>query len=410
MNISENETAFISSYRKRKAHRVIGLMSGTSLDGVDAVLVDIQSSTQNSADKITLLHHVYLPYTDPLRKMVADLCSLDRAKIDNLVSVHFGLSEWYAQVVLDLLDECACDADSIDMICMHGQTVWHAPVPKSFPGPHGEIMVKGTLQLGASSVVRERTGIPVVSDLRSADMAAGGEGAPLSPFTDLQLFGSESEGRIIQNIGGIGNATILPEGSSKSKVFAFDTGPGNMIIDAIVELKTEGAQHYDPEGSIAATGTVCEELVRECMLDEYFQRKPPKSTGREIYGVDFTRDFLQRTNKRGLSFEDSVATATAFTAESIARSYKDFILPYCSIAKTLICGGGALNLTLLQMIQDRVPEGIEVTTTNSYGIPDQGREAMAFAVIGHESLMGRPGNLPEVTGAKAPVVLGVVTL
>jgi anhydro-N-acetylmuramic acid kinase len=241
-------------------------------------------------------------------------------------------------------------------------------------------------------------------------MAAGGEGAPLAPFTDFQLFGSTLEGRIIQNIGGIGNATVLPGDLGKEGVFAFDTGPGNMIMDAVVEIGTKGKHRYDPEGSIAAKGTVSERLVELLMKDPYFKRTPPKSTGRELFGRDYTRKFLELAKTEGLSFEDSVATATAFTAESIARSFQDFVFPKVSIAKVLVCGGGALNPTLLHMIKMRMPEEIEVTTTNSYGVPDQAREAMAFAVMGHESLMGRPGNLPAVTGAKTPVVLGVITL
>jgi len=385
-------------------------MSGTSLDGVDAVLVSIKTDKQDEVASIQLLQHYYLPYTDAMREKIANLCKVESARIDDLVFVHFGLSEWYAEAVLTLIKQAGCQIDQVDAISMHGQTVWHAPVPQNFPGPTGDISVKGTLQLGSSAVVRERTGIPVISDLRSADMAAGGEGAPLAPFTDFQLFGSPTEGRIIQNIGGIGNATVLPKYSGKAGIFAFDTGPGNMVIDAVVGIGTKGINRYDPEGSIAAKGNVSEELLNVLMQDAYFLRTPPKSTGREVYGCDFTKKFLQLTEAKGLSFEDSVATATAFTAESIARSYRDFVLPGSSIAKVLVCGGGALNITLLRMIQERLPEGIEVTTTNSYGIPDQAREAMAFAVIGHESLMGRSGNLPVVTGAAAPVVLGVVTL
>jgi anhydro-N-acetylmuramic acid kinase len=406
-----NQNDFISSYRaKQNGHRIIGLMSGTSLDGVDAVLVDIKTDDQDNIKNIQLVKHHYLPYTDAIREKVANLCKLESARIDDLVYVHFGLSEWYADAVLTLIEKSGCSRNEIDAICIHGQTVWHAPVPKEFPGPTGNILVKGTLQLGSSAVVRERTGIPVISDLRSADMAAGGEGAPLAPFTDFQLFGSTLEGRIIQNIGGIGNATVLPGDLGKEGVFAFDTGPGNMIMDAVVEIGTKGKHRYDPEGSIATKGTVSERLVELLMEDSYFKRTPPKSTGRELFGRDYTRKFLELAKTEGLSFEDSVATATAFTAESIARSYQDFVFPKVSIAKVLVCGGGALNPTLLHMIKMRLPEEIEVTTTNSYGVPDQAREAMAFAVMGHESLMGRPGNLPAVTGAKTPVVLGVITL
>jgi anhydro-N-acetylmuramic acid kinase len=293
---------------------------------------------------------------------------------------------------------------------MHGQTVWHAPVARSFPGPEGDLQVKGTLQLGSAAVLRERTGIPVISDLRARDMAAGGEGAPLAPYIDAILFGSRTEGRIVQNIGGIGNATVVPAAATSGQILAFDTGPGNMIMDAVVAAGTNGAERFDAGGAHAARGVAREDMVAEFMKDPYFARKPPKSTGREVYGASFAAGFLESAAKRGLSFEDRVATATACTAESIAAAYRDFILPRTSIATVLVAGGGARNATLLLMIQARLPAGINVTTTAACGVPDQAREAMAFAVMGHESLMGRPGNLPAVTGARGPVVLGSITL
>lgn len=241
-------------------------------------------------------------------------------------------------------------------------------------------------------------------------MAAGGEGAPLAPYIDALLFASATKGRIVQNIGGIGNATVVPAGAATADISAFDTGPGNMVMDAIVRMGTEGRQQHDAGGSYAAAGRVSADLVELYMRDPYFARKPPKSTGREVYGAAFAERFREEAASRGLSFEDTVATAAAFTAESIARSYRDFILPLTRIDEVLVSGGGALNATLLKMIAERLPAGIIVTTASAQGIPDQAREAMAFAVLGHESLMGRPGNLPAVTGARAAVVLGSLTL
>jgi anhydro-N-acetylmuramic acid kinase len=293
---------------------------------------------------------------------------------------------------------------------MHGQTVWHAPVPRSFPGPEGAVAVKGTLQLGSGALLRERTGIPVIHDHRARDMAAGGEGAPLAPYIDALLFGSKSEGTIVQNVGGIGNATVIPAGASNDGVTAFDTGPGNMIIDALVIEGTKGRLRYDEGGALAAKGRPDKEIVARLMEDPYFARRPPKSTGREVYGAAFAKALAAEAAKRGLSFEDGLATATAFTAETIASAYKDFILPATRISRVLVAGGGALNATLLGMLRELLPEGIVVTTTASLGVPDQAREAMAFALIGHESLMGRPGNLPSVTGARSAVVLGSITL
>lgn len=410
MDTNRNDVAFRSDYASRPEHLVIGIMSGTSLDGVDAALVSIRTDAAGAVVSVTLKAHVYIPYSGAMRTQVARLCSAGTARIDDLTYVHFGLSEWYAKSIELVLAKAGIGADAVDAVSMHGQTVWHAPVPRAFPGPDGDIPVKGTLQLGSSAVVRERCGIPVISDLRSRDMAAGGEGAPLAPYIDALLFGSRTEGRIVQNIGGIGNATVLVPSPTQADVLAFDTGPGNMLIDAVVMAGTNGAERYDDEGRHGARGTVSEELVATLMRDDYFARRPPKSTGREVYGQAFTREFLRNADGLGLSFEDKVATATALTAESIAAAYRDFILPSTPIARVLVAGGGALNATLLRMIGERLPPGIEVTTTAAFGVPDQAREAMAFALLGHESLMGRPGNLPAVTGARDPVVLGCVTL
>lgn len=407
---SRDETGFRSAYASRSSHLVIGLMSGTSLDGVDAALVSIDTDPAGAVASVKLVEHRYLPYSDAVRARVAALCSPDTAKIDDLTFVHYGLSEWYARAVSMVVEASGLPVSSIDAISMHGQTVWHAPVAQAFPGPDGDIAVKGTLQLGSSAVLRERTGIPVIADLRARDMAAGGEGAPLAPYIDAILFGSATEGRIVQNIGGIGNATVIPAHASLDMLTAFDTGPGNMLMDAVVIDGTGGAERYDPAGQYGAGGTVSEAIVERLMKDPYFSRLPPKSTGREVYGAAFARAFIDDAKALGLNFNDRVATATAFTAESIAAAYRDFILDSTDIRTVLVAGGGALNPTLLRMIQERLPAGITVTTTASAGVPDQAREAIAFAVIGHQSLMGKPGNLPAVTGARCPVVLGCITL
>lgn len=398
------------AYASRRDHLVIGLMSGTSLDGVDAALVRILTEADGSFSSVKLIKHSYLPYSEAVRQVVTRLCSLEEARLDDQVYAHFGLSEWYAATVELVLKEAGIPASEIDAISMHGQTIWHAPQARPFPGPSGELPVKGTLQIGSSAVVRERTGIPVISDLRSRDMAAGGEGAPLAPYIDALLFGSKTEGRIVQNIGGIGNATVIPAKAGLADILAFDTGPGNMIMDAVVGFGTEGRERYDDGGRYAARGLVDTALVERLMADPYFSRLPPKSTGREVYGLAFSASLYQDARSRGSSFEDIAATVTAFTAESIARSYRDFILPRTPIARVLVAGGGALNPTLLSMLQERLPAGLAVETTSSLGVPDQAREAMAFALLGHESLMGRPSNLPAVTGARSPVVLGTITL
>ncbi len=404
MDKRRETTHFLAQYQHKTESLIIGLMSGTSLDGIDATLVQI---TDESA---LLLYHYYLPYSPEMRERISRVCRKESSTVTDVVDVHFALSHWYAKAVNTLLELSGYAPSSIDAISMHGQTVWHSPVPTSFPGPDGPFGVTGTLQLGNPSTLKELTHIPVVSDFRSADMAVGGEGAPLAPYSDYMMFGSSEEGRIIQNIGGIGNATVLPALHGERDIFAFDTGPGNMIIDELVAIYTENKQLYDDKGAIAQRGRVDETIVSHYMNDPYFTKSPPKSTGREVYGKEFTQGFLARCTEHGLSLVDAIATATAFTAESISFAYKTFILPFHPIARVLVCGGGALNLTLLKMLGQRLPEGIEVTTTTAFGIPDQGREAMAFAIIAHQSLRGRSGNLPQVTGARVPVVLGTITL
>jgi anhydro-N-acetylmuramic acid kinase len=409
-----DETGFRSRYVSKSEHLLIGLMSGTSLDGVDAALVRIIEEGGRKPS-IELLGHTYLPYSDELRSLVEALCSPALARIDDLTYVHYGLSEWYALAVERVISAAGIASSKVDAVSMHGQTVWHAPVPRDFPAPEGRapegrFKVKGTLQLGSAAVLRERCGIPVVSDHRARDMAAGGEGAPLAPYIDALLFGSASEGTIVQNIGGIGNATVIPAGAANEGVFAFDTGPGNMVMDALVIAHTGNAQRYDDRGAIAAKGKPCPEVISHFMTDSYFAQRPPKSTGREVYGRSFVEAFGVQAAGHGLSFEDSLATATAFTAESIAAAYRDFIFDSTPVSRVLVAGGGAMNPTLLSMLGERMPRGVRVSTTAECGVPDQAREAMAFALIAHESLMGRPGNLPSVTGASHPVILGSITL
>ncbi|HKL58334.1 MAG TPA: anhydro-N-acetylmuramic acid kinase [Sphaerochaeta sp.] len=410
MEHTKEKPDFIGWYREQREHKIIGLMSGTSLDGVDAVLVTIHNDEKGVVTKVTLEHQVSIPFNPEMKACMDALCTPGKSDINDLTYAHFGIAHWYAIAVDALIAEVGIDRLEIDAVSMHGQTVWHAPLPKDFPGPFGPIPVTGTLQIGNSQVVASLVGLPVLSDFRAADMAEGGEGAPLAPYIDFLLFGKREEGRAVQNIGGIGNVTVLPLHGSPSDIFAFDTGPGNMIIDAVVSLGTQGKKSFDEGGAIAERGTASQKIVQSLMADPYFSRKPPKSTGREVYGRAFVQEFLKMTEAEGLSFEDTVATATDFTAASIARSYHDFILPVTPLHTAIISGGGARNKTLLAMIAKRMPKGVVVDVSDSFGIPDQAREAMAFAVLGHESLMGRPGNIIAVTGARRPVVLGVITM
>ncbi|NCC65379.1 MAG: anhydro-N-acetylmuramic acid kinase, partial [Spirochaetia bacterium] len=283
-----NTTNLIQQYRKETKHRVIGLMSGTSLDGIDAVLVSIVTNTEQQVLSVSLEDQISIPYTNEVKEIIKKLCIKGAADTEDLCIAHAALGHWNAIAVSRLVEHSKVDQKTIAAIGMHGQTVWHAPVAQSFPGPDGPLHVTGTLQIGNSQLVSSLTGLSVISDFRSADMAEGGEGAPLAPYIDYLLFHQEGKGIAVQNIGGIGNVTVLAKNGNEDAVFAFDTGPGNMIIDQVVALGTNQKQQYDDGGAIAERGKVCEALLAEMMEDPYFSKKPPKSTGREVYGSAYS--------------------------------------------------------------------------------------------------------------------------
>ena len=393
-------------YRNKKEHLLIGMMSGTSLDGIDTALVHISTDDAGSINDVQLKHFDYYPYTEELRQRILAISSNESAKLDEVVLAHYGMSEWYGFAVNKVLNDSGYLAEQIDAICNHGQTIWHAPAPQSFPGPVCELQVRSTLQIGSLSALAERTGIPVIGDFRARDIAAGGEGAPLVPYVDEVLFQHDEEGRILQNIGGIANATVLPPRVLRQEIIAYDTGPGNMVMDMLVQLYTGGQKYFDEQGQLAAAGKVNDDLLQLYLKDSYYKRKPPKSTGREMYTKAFIQQFLNHGLQRKLPFEDIMATATALTSKTITQSYTDFILPHYEISEVIVSGGGTRNKALMDMLRKDLPASITLSQAADHGIPDDAKEAVAFAILGHETLMGRPSNVPEVTGASRPVILG----
>ena len=393
-------------YREKREHLLVGLMSGTSLDGVDAALVAIHTKADGAIERVALKAFSYLPYTDDLRDWLMRLCRLETARLDQLVVAHYGLAEWYAQAVRQLLEQANVPAADVDAVCVHGQTVWHIAGTTPFPGPKGELAVRASLQIGELSTLAERLGLPVVGNFRARDLAAGGEGAPLVPYADLILYGHPTKGRLLQNIGGIANVTVLPAAASPEQIYAFDTGPGNMLIDELVWRATKGRQRFDEGGRIAASGQVSAELLALFLQDAFYWQRPPKSTGREVYGKAFADRFVREGGKLQLAVPDLIATATALTARTIGIAYREHVFPRVRVDEVIISGGGAHNQTLLAMIRRELPADVALTTSAAYGVPDDAKEAVAFAILGHETLMGRPGNLPSVTGASRPVVLG----
>ena len=373
----------------------IGLMSGTSADSIDAACVRFEGTPPRLDWE--LLSFVTLPMTAELRQEIFAAFRPETGTVDKLCQLNFTLGEWFAKASLEAVKAANLTPAQVDFIGSHGQTVWHIP-PNSGEG------VPSTLQLGNPAVIAERTGITVVSDFRSRDMAAGGQGAPLVPFVDNLLLSHPTLSRAVQNIGGIGNVTWLPAGGA-GEAFGFDTGPGNMLLDRAAEVLTQGQMHCDMDGKMAFAGNVQENFLQKWMSEEpYFTRKPPKSTGRELFGVQRCDVYLKEM--AGLSREDILATLTAFTARSTAEAYKNFLpaLP----DEVLLCGGGARNPAIAAMLQKELPTS-RIGRTEDAGLPGDSKEAVAFAVLGYETMNRRPGNLPAATGAKGPVVLGSIT-
>ena len=373
----------------------IGLMSGTSADSIDAACVRFAGAPPRLDWE--LLSFVTLPMTAELRQEIFAAFRPETGTVDKLCQLNFTLGEWFAKASLEAVKAANLTPAQVDFIGSHGQTVWHIP-PNSGEG------VPSTLQLGNPAVIAERTGITVVSDFRSRDMAAGGQGAPLVPFVDKLLLSHPTLSRAVQNIGGIGNVTWLPAGGA-GEAFGFDTGPGNMLLDRAAEVLTQGQMHCDMDGKMAFAGKIQENFLQKWMAEEpYFTRKPPKSTGRELFGVQRCDVYLKEM--AGLSKEDILATLTAFTARSTAEAYKNFLpaLP----DEVLLCGGGARNPAIAAMLQKELPTS-RIGRTEDAGLPGDSKEAVAFAVLGYETMNRRPGNLPAATGAKGPVILGSIT-
>lgn len=386
------------------SRRIIGLMSGTSLDAIDVAMVRIQKHGLTA--KVRLEHFREYPYPPKIRSVVRELFDPKRARIDDICRYDFILGEVFAAAVLRMLEETRIKAETVDLIASAGQTIWHDPqlsrVNPDVDWIDHPIETRATFAIGQSAVIAERTGIITVGDLRVRDVAAGGHGAPLVPYFDWVLLRHKSRGRCIQNIGGIGNVTYIPPQANWDDVVAFDTGPGNMIIDELSWVATNGRQTYDVDGALAGAGKVREELLERWMSDPYFTQAPPKTTGRELFGAQFARRILQESP--GADIHDLISTATALTAESIARSYRDFIAPRGPIHEVLLAGGGAKNPTLVQMLRERMPKSKLMIYKAS-----EAKEAMAMAMIANDSVVGLITNVAGATGGR-PTVLGKICL
>ena len=377
--------------------RVIGLMSGTSADGVDAALVEVGRLESG----VRLIGFAGLPYPRELRKEILEVSEARSVNVERICRLHVILGEWFARSAFEVCRTAGVAMSGVDLIGSHGQTVHHLPDAYSGFG----VTTRSSFQIADPSVIAERTGVTTVADFRARDMAAGGQGAPLVPVVDYLLFRSESEGRVLLNIGGISNVTVLPAGCCADDVMAFDTGPGNMLMDALAGVITGGRLACDENGLYAASGNVSDSLLAELMRHPFLKEAPPKSTGREAFGATLVRDVLAW--RRRLSGEDLVATATAFTARSIADALTRFVLPVVPVARMVVSGGGARNPVLMEMLRGALP-CVDICESDALGVPSEAKEAIAFAVLANATVEGRTGNLPAATGASGSVVLGVV--
>ena len=392
----------------KESRLVVGLMSGTSVDGVDAALVEITGHGEKA--KVDLLAFDSYPFPPELRARVFRLFNPREARVDAICQLDFLLGEVFAAAVERLLKDHGRRMDEVDLVASAGQTIWHDPQPvvedPKVDWIDHPIETRSTFAIGQSAVIAERTGITTVGDLRVRDVAAGGQGAPLIAYADWVLLRDESRGRCVQNIGGISNVTYLPPAATTDDVVAFDTGPGNMVIDALTEVATRGVLKYDKDGVLAASGKLIPELLDAWMDDAYFRKSPPKTTGREHFGVQFARRIM--TESHGVPIEDLIATATALTAESITRAYRDFILPRGPIDEVVVGGGGSQNPTLMRMLAERLP-GCTILRHEHFHIDSNAKEAIGLAIIANDAIAGLNTNIPGATGGR-PTVLGKISV
>jgi anhydro-N-acetylmuramic acid kinase len=375
-------------------------MSGTSADGIDVALVRLLG--RGFRTRLELLRHEHYPFPAAVRRTILEVMNATAA-VSDLARLNFLLGELYAAAIRRTQQRARV---ATDLIGCHGQTLYHQGEPKLYLGRRLAV----TWQTGEGAVVAARCGVPVVSDFRPADMARGGQGAPLVPFADYLLYRHSRHGRLVQNLGGIANLTAIPAGATPERVVAFDTGPGNMVIDAVTERLF--GLHYDRDGRIARRGAPLANVVSDLLRLPFFRRKPPRTAGREEFGRRFVGDFLRRCGRA--RHEDIVATATLLTARSIGSALRLLLAGQSgsgAFREMIASGGGTRNRTLMAMITTELaPFGTQLRTSDEFGLPSEAKEAVAFAVLAYQTWQRQPANLPSATGAHGPAILGKISL
>lgn len=383
--------------------KAIGLMAGTSLDGISAAVVELKSGSRSGM--VSLLAFRIYPYSGETVRYILEASDPRTGTVDKVARLNFYLGELFAEAALDLLRRSGLKSEEIAFIGSHGQTIHHLPTAVSM----GKHRVRATLQVGEPSVIAVRTGITTVADFRPADIAAGGEGAPLVPFVDYLLFHHPRRTRFLVNIGGIANGSIVSRAAKDpAAVLASDIGPGNMVINELCSRMTNFKEIFDRDGRYAARGKTQNKILAELLAGPFFAEAPPKSTGRERFGAAYVQNLLKKYPPSGKEdFLNLIATATELTAAAIHQHYEKFYARQTPVDEVIVSGGGAKNLTLMRLLSERFAP-IPVAASDEYGIPALAKEAIAFAILGRETLAGRPANLPGATGAKQQVILGKI--
>ncbi len=406
-------------------------MSGTSADGIDACLVEISGNGLHT--KTHIIAFETYSYDKPTRTAILGACNPETGTVDKVCQLNFHLGKLFASAAKSIANKAQIAIQDIDLIGSHGQTIYHIPDQSGIKKAEGRRLkaeagskrqgvggnnfgkerwdlphIQSTLQIGEPSVIAQETGVTTVADFRPGDMAAGGQGAPLVPYVDFLLFRDKEKGRALQNIGGIANVTLLPKNCSINDVVAFDTGPGNMIIDRITELVTNDTQHFDEGGKLAARGKIHDNLLATLLAHPYLSKPPPKTTGREEFGKSFADKLYKDGTHSGIKDLDILATVTAFTARTIADSYKQWILSKHQLSEIILSGGGSHNSTLVKFLRQYLEPTIQIHSINKFGISPNAKEALAFAILANETISGNPNNIPSATGARKAVIMGKI--
>ena len=392
--------SIIETIAAKPERLIIGMMSGSSADGVDAALVKVRGCGESLSWR--LLRHETLQYSPRVRDLILECSEPGSGNAASICRLNMLLGELFARAALHLAQRAGIDIQAVDLIGSHGQTLQHLSEAVTITG----IPVRGSLQVGEPSIISERTGVTTIASFSARDMAVGGQGAPLVSYVDYLLFRHRARGRVIISLGGVANVTAIPASAGPDRVIAFDTGPGTMVIDGLVARMTGGRESFDHDGRYGRRGQIRPHLLAHWLDHPYLRQPPPKSCGREEFGRPFLDAILRE--HASISKDDLIATATRFTAEAIAMACRNYAMPYNVYEEAIVSGGGACNSFLMQQLRDAIPE-LSIKESDEYGLPVVAKEAVAFAILANESLLGQPCNLPAATGASRRVVLGIIS-